>query len=130
MATTTGNSGSITIDGNSVIELRSWTFEENAEQIDDTVMGDTAKTSKSGLPSASGTIEVFYDHTNVDQEALFAGVSGALILFPVGTTTGDPRISLQVQITGRSQSGAIDEILPATFNYAMESGSVTRDTVP
>lgn len=130
MPTATGNSGSITIDANTVIELRSWTFEENAEQIDDTVMGDTAKTSKSGLATASGTIEAFYDETNADQEALAAGVSGALILYPKGTATGMPRISLQVQISGRSQSGAIDEILPVTFNYAMESGDVTRDTVP
>lgn len=130
MATATGNSGVISFGGSNVTELKGWSLEESAEQIDDTAMGDAAKTSKSGLASASGSIEVHYDEADSVQEAMDAGTEGVLIIYPKGNASTRPRITLTVQITGRSGSGAIDEILPQTFNFAMSSGSVVRDTVP
>ncbi len=130
MTTATGNSGVISFGGTDITELKSWSLEESAEQIDDTAMGDVAKTSKSGLPSANGTIEVHYDEGDAVQESMDAGTEGVLILFPKGNVSTRPRITLTVQITGRSGSGAIDEILPQSFNYAIASGSVVRDLVP
>ena len=130
MTTATGNSGSLSFAAGTITELKSWSLEESAEQVDDTAMGDTNRTSKSGLPTASGTIEVHYDEADSVQESMDAGANGVLILFPKGNTSGKPRITLTVQITGRSTSGAIDEILPQSFNYAIASGSVVRDLVP
>lgn len=130
MSTQTGNSGVLSFGGTDITELKSWSLEESAEQIDDTAMGDTNKTAKSGLPSASGTIEVHYDEADTVQEAMDPAANGVLILFPKGNASGLPRITLTVQITGRSTSGAIDEILPQSFNYAIASGSVVRDLVP
>ena len=130
MATTTGNSGSLNFGGSAITELKSWSLDEAAEQIDDTAMGDTNKTAKSGLPSASGTIEVHYDEADAVQESMNPAVSGVLILYPKGNVSTRPRITLSVQVTNRSQSGAIDEILPQTFNFAIESGAVVRDLVP
>lgn len=130
MTTATGNSGELSFGGSSITELKSWSLEESAEQIDDTAMLDTNRTSKSGLPTASGTIEVHYDDADSVQESMDAGASGVLILFPKGNTSPNPRITLTVQITGRSTSGAIDEILPQSFNYAISSGAVVRDSVP
>ena len=130
MSTQTGNSGEVSFGGTNVTELKSWSLEESAEQIDDTAMGDVAKTSKSGLPSATGTIEVHYDEADAVQEAMNAGAEGVLVLYPKGSGSGEPRVTLTVQITGRSGSGAIDEILPQSFNYAMSTGGVVRDLVP
>lgn len=130
MSTATGNSGVLSFGGSDITELKSWSLEESAEQIDDTAMGDTNRTSKSGLPTANGTIEVHYDEADSVQEGMDAGTNGALILYPKGNASGQPRITLTVQITGRSTSGAIDEILPQSFNYAIASGSVVRDLVP
>lgn len=130
MTTATGNSGTLDFGGSAITELKSWTLEESAEQIDDTAMGDTNKTSKSGLPSASGTIEVHYDEADSVQESMDPAVEGVLILYPKGNVATRPRFTLTVQITGRSGSGAIDEVLPQSFNYAIASGSVVRDLVP
>ena len=130
MSTQTGNSGVISFAGSDITELKGWSLEESAEQIDDTAMGDTAKTSKAGLPSATGTIEVHYDEADAVQESMDAGAEGVLVLYPKGNTTGEPRITLTVQITGRSQSGAIDEILPQSFNNGISSGAVVRDPGP
>ncbi len=130
MTTATGNSGSLTFAGSAVTELKTWSLDEAAEQIDDTAMGDTNRTSKSGLPSATGSIEVHYDEADSVQESMDAGASGVLVLFPKGSATGEPRITLTVQITGRAGSGGIDEILPQSFNYALSTGGVVRDLVP
>lgn len=130
MTTSTGNSGQLSFGGSNITELKTWSLEEAAAQIPDTAMGDAAQTSKAGLPSATGSIEVHYDEADSVQESMDAGVSGVLILFPKGNTSGQPRITLSVQITGRTTSGAIDEILPQSFTYAIESGSVVRDLVP
>ncbi len=130
MGTETGNSGELSFGGSSITELKSWSLEESAEQIDDTAMGDTNRTSKAGLPTASGTIEVHYDDADSVQESMDATAAGVLILYPKGNVATKPRITLTVQITGRSTSGAIDEILPQSFNYAISSGAVVRDAVP
>ncbi len=130
MSTETGNSGSLSFAASSITELKQWSLEENAEQIDDTAMGDLARTSKSGLPNANGTIEVHYDEADSVQESMDPSVSGVLVLFPKGSASGKPRITLTIQITGRSTSGAIDEILPQSFNYAISQGQVVRDLVP
>lgn len=130
MATQTGNSGQLSFAASNITELKTWSLDESAEQIDDTAMGDLNRTSKSGLPGATGSIEVHYDEGDSVQESMDAGVTGVLILFPKGNATGEPRTTLTVQITGRNTSGAIDEILPQSFNYALESGAVVRDLVP
>jgi len=130
MTTATGNSGSLDFGGSAITELKAWSLEESAEPIPDTAMGDANRTSKAGLPSATGSIEVHYDRADAVQESMDAGESGVLVLYPEGQTTGKPRVTLTVQITSRSTSGAIDEILPQSFAYAIESGAVVRDTVP
>ncbi len=130
MTTATGNSGTLDFGGSAITELKSWSLEEAAEQLDDTAMGDTNRTSLSGLPNASGTIEVHYDEADTVQESMNPATAGVLILYPKGNVSTEPRITLTVQITGRSTSGGIDEILPQSFNYAISSGAVVRDTVP
>lgn len=130
MATETGNSGVVSFGGSDVTELKAWSLDESSDPIDDTAMGDPNKTSKAGLAAASGSIEVHYDEADAVQESMDPAVEGVLVLFPKGNVTGGPRITLSVQITGRGTSGAIDEILPQSFNYALSSGGVFRDLVP
>jgi len=130
MTTATGNSGVINFGASDITELKTWSLDESAEALDDTAMGDANRTSRAGLPGATGSIEVHYDEADAVQESMDAGQSGVLILYPKGNVTGAPRITLTVQITGRAQSGGIDEILPQSFNYSIASGAVVRDLVP
>ena len=130
MTTRTGNNGVVSVGGNPIGELNSWSLEMTANQIPDTAMGDQFNTSKSGRPSATGTIEVHYDPGDTVQESLVPGTTVALILYPDTTASGSPRISLTAQITGRTRSGAQEEILPQSFNFALSEGTVTEDVVP
>ena len=121
MTTQTGNSGQLSFGGSNITELKTWSLEEAAAQIPDTAMGDPAQTSKAGLPSATGSIEVHYDEADSVQESMDAGVSGVLILFPKGNASGEPRITLSVQVTGRTTSGGIDEILFSALTRPCQS---------
>ena len=67
MATLTGENGTVKFGTDSagsftaVAEVRSWTVEHTKDVIEDTVMGDAARTYKNGLHSWTGSMEVLYD---------------------------------------------------------------------
>ena len=54
MANHKGSEGLAKFSGGTIAEVKDWSVSETAETIDDTVMGETARTKKSGLTSASG----------------------------------------------------------------------------
>lgn len=130
MTTQTGNDGVLSFGGSDVTELKAWSYATSAQPIPDTAMGDAEGTSKAGIPSTTGSLEVHYDEADAVQEAMDAGAEGVLILFPKGNSTGNPRLTATVQITERGGSGGIDEILPQTFSWAVSQGSLVRDLVP
>lgn len=135
MATQTGNKGVIKVGINTLAELKSWTFSEQAAQIPDTAMGDQNQTSKSGIPSANGTFEVHYDPTDTAGQqtlvaALRAGTDIQLVLQPQGDTSGDQTITMTAQVTGHDMAGGIDEILSRAFNYSLSTGQPVDGTVP
>ena len=55
MATHTGSEGLIKIGANTLGELRSYSLETTGDTIEDTSMGDSARTYKTGLTAWSGT---------------------------------------------------------------------------
>lgn len=77
MATITGENGAVyfgTDSGGSyteAAEVRSWTVEHTKDVIEDTVMGDAARTYKQGLHSWTGSFEVLYDTTQQDSQAIY-----------------------------------------------------------
>ena len=57
MATHTGSEGTVKIGANAIAEIRSYSIEETGDTIEDTTMGDSARTYKAGLKDFSGSIE-------------------------------------------------------------------------
>ena len=49
MATHTGSEGTVKVGANAIAEIRSFSLEETADTLEDTTMGDTARTYKSSL---------------------------------------------------------------------------------
>ena len=70
MATFTGENGQVNITSAdsagvvTVAEVRSWTVEHSKDVIEDTVMGDAARTYQSGLHQFTGSMEVVYASTH------------------------------------------------------------------
>lgn len=130
MATHKGSEGTVKVGANTIAELLSWSYEETAETVEDTALGDTAKTFLSGTTSWSGSAECHFDETDANgQEALTAGASVTLNLYPEGATTGDQYYTGTALVTSVSVSvGGNDETVKRSFSF-QGTGALTESTV-
>jgi len=129
MANHTGSEGVVKVGANTVAEVRDWSLSETADTIEDTAMGDSARTRKPGLTSASGSISAFWDEADTTgQGAMTVGAEVTLNLYPEGATSGDTYASLSAIITEAGVSASFDGMVEATFAFEA-NGAVTWDTV-
>tara|TARA_R110000824_G_scaffold214086_3_gene400375 strand:- start:1265 stop:1654 length:390 start_codon:yes stop_codon:yes gene_type:complete len=129
MANHKGSEGVVKIGANTISEVKDWSLSETADTIEDTTMGDVARTRQPSLTSASGSLSCFWDETDANgQIALQAGTEVALKLYPEGATTGDYFASVQAIITSQDASASMDGMVEATFSWE-SNGAVTWATV-
>ena len=120
-----GSEGLVKIGSATVAEVKDWSLSETADTIEDTTMGDVARTRKPSLTSASGSISAFWDETDTaGQIAMQAGSEVALKLYPEGAATGDYFASVSAIITTQDASAAMDGMVEASFSWE-SNGAVT-----
>ena len=73
MATHTGSEGVIKIGSTVLGELRSYTLEQTSDTIEDTSLGDSSRTFKTGLKGFSGSASLFFDEADAGQLLVTAG---------------------------------------------------------
>jgi predicted secreted protein len=129
MATHAGSEGTVKVGSNAIAEIRSFSIEETADTIEDTSMGDSARTYKPSLTSFSGSIDVFWDETDATgQGALTIGAEVTLNLYPEGDTAGDTYLSGAAIVTGRSVSSSFDGLVEMSISV-QGNGALTQTTV-
>jgi predicted secreted protein len=129
MATHAGSEGTVKVGSNAIAEIRSFSIEETADTIEDTTMGDGARTYKPSLTSFSGSVDVFWDETDsTGQGALTIGAEVTLNLYPEGSTTGDTYLSGSAIVTSRSISSSFDGMVEMSISV-QGNGALTTDTV-
>ena len=128
MATHHGKEGVVTAGGTAIGELTSFTIETTGDVVEDTELGDAAKTFLAGRTSFSGTLEMHYDETDTQQETLTAGSTISFVLLPEGNTTGDQSFTGSGIITGMSINNAMDGIVSRSVTF-QGTGSLTKGTV-
>jgi len=129
MATHKGSEGVIKVGTNTVAEVRSYSIDESADVLEDTSMGDSAKTYLASLTSFSGSLDVFWDETDTSgQGALTVGSSVTLNVYPEGADSGDTYYSGTALVTGVSRSGSFDGMVEASISV-QGSGALTQSTV-
>lgn len=129
MATHAGSEGTVKVGSNAVAEIRSFSLEETADTLEDTTMGDTARTYKSSLTTFSGSVDVFWDETDTSgQGALTIGASVTLNVYPEGDTAGDTYYSGSAIVTGVTRSSSFDGLVEASITV-QGSGALTASTV-
>ena len=129
MANHKGSEGLVKIGSATVAEVKDWSLSETADTIEDTTMGDVARTRKPSLTSASGSISAFWDETDsAGQIAMQAGSEVQLRLYPEGAATGDYFASVSAIITTQDASAAMDGMVEASFSWESK-GAVTWATV-
>ena len=129
MATHTAANGVIKVGSNPVAEVTSFSIEYNSDTVEDTVIGDTARTYIPTLKSFTASLDAFWDETDTNgQGALTVGTSVTFAVFPEGDTTGDTYYTGSGNITGRTISSSTGEMITASFTV-QGSGDLTETTV-
>jgi hypothetical protein len=132
MATTTGSSGvvKLQVSGTTVAvvgEVRSYTIDGSTDTIEDSVMGDTARTYKAGLENSTVSLECYWDDSDAQQLVLDNRASIDFEIYPTGTGTGEKYYSGTGVVTGKSITAAFDGMVEASFSIQV-SGAVTEAT--
>ena len=129
MATHAGSEGTVKVGSNAIAEIRSFSIEETADTIEDTTMGDGARTYKPSLTSFSGSVDVFWDETDsTGQGALTIGAEVTLNLYPEGSANGDTYLSGSAIVTSRSISSSFDGMVEMSISV-QGNGALTTSTV-
>ena len=135
MATFTGENGKVDITAEdsagltTVAEVRSWTVEHTKDVIEDTVMGDAARTYKSGLHQFTGSMEVVYDSTHSSATNAFdPAQDGALSVEFYPDATSGQKFSGSVIVTSVSRTASFDDLVTATVNF-QGTGALTIGSV-
>lgn len=129
MATHTGSEGVVKVGANTVAEIRSYSVEQTGDTVEDTTMGDTARTFKSTLTSWTASADVYWDETDTTgQGALTTGAEVTIGIYPEGDTAGDNYYSGSAIVTGVSISGSFDGMVEASISL-QGTGALTSTTV-
>ena len=135
MATFTGENGKVEISAEdsagtvTVAEVRSWTVEHSKDVIEDTVMGDSARTYQSGLHQFTGSMEVVYDSTHTTATNAFdPSQDGALSIEFYPDATSGQKFTGSVIVTSVSRTASYDDLITATANF-QGTGALTIASV-
>jgi len=128
MANHSGSEGVVKIGTFTMAETRSYTLTETGDTIEDSVMGDSYRTFKTGMKGWTGSVVCFWDETESAQSALTAGASVTLNLYPEGNASTDKYYTGTVLVTSIERSAAFDGMVEATFSF-QGTGTLTESTV-
>ena len=129
MATHKGSEGTVKVGANAVAEIRSYTITETADTLEDTTMGDAARTYLASLKSFSGSMDVFWDETDTTgQVALAPGDSVTINIYPEGSTSGDTYYTGSVIVTEKSITASFDGMVEASISF-QGTGALSETTV-
>jgi len=129
MANHKGSEGYVKVGSNTVAEVRDWSLTISADTVEDTTMGDSARTYKPSLTSASGSVTCYWDESDTTgQGAMDAGSEVTMNLYPEGSTTGDTYYTMSAIITEQGVSASFDGMIESTFSF-QANGAVTESTV-
>lgn len=133
MANHLGSEGTVRVGATDIIaEVRNWSFEETSETIEDTVLGDSARSYKSGLTSWSGSVDAYFDETDTNgQEAMTIGVEVNFRVYPESDATpdsGDVYFDGQAIVTGITRQASFDGMTEVSFSV-QGNGALAKSAV-
>jgi len=129
MATHAGSEGTVRVGANAILEIRSYSVEETGDTIDDSTMGDTARTFLAGLKTFTATVDCLWDELNVNgQGALTVGSTVTLNLYPEGTAATDVYYTGSAIVTSRNLTASYDGLVEISFS-CQGTGPLTQTAV-
>jgi len=128
MATHAGSEGVVFSGSNQILEVRSYTISETGETLEDTSMGDAARTYIASLKTFTGSLDVFWDETDTGQGDLDIGSTITLNLYPEGNTSGDTYYTGSAIVTEKSVTASFDGLVEMSVSV-QGTGALSETTV-
>jgi len=129
MATHTAANGVIKVGSNAVAEVTGYNIEYMSDTVEDTVIGDAARTYKPTLKSFTASLDAMWDETDsTGQGALVVGTEVTFAIYPECEDSGDTYYTGSGIITGRTVSTSVGEMITANFTV-QGTGDLTETTV-
>lgn len=128
MATHAGSEGVVFSGSNQVNEIRSYTISETGETLEDTSMGDAARTYIASLKTFTGSLDVFWDETDTGQGDLDIGSTITLNLYPEGNASGDTYYTGSAIVTEKSITASFDGLVEMSVSV-QGTGALSETTV-
>jgi len=118
MATHKGSEGTVKVGANAIAEIRSYSISETSDTVEDTTMGDAARTYLPSLTSFSGSMDVYWDETDTNgQVALVVGSTATINIYPEGSSSGDAYLSGSIIVTGKTITASFDGMVEASITF-------------
>lgn len=131
MATHAGKEGTVKISANAIAEVRGFSIDVTTETTDSTTLDNTTgyRTHKPTWSAWTGTVDCYWDETDTNgQNALTAGASVTLNVYPEGDGAGDTYLTGTATVTSITRSMTIDGMVEASFGFT-GNGELTVATV-
>ena len=127
MANHKGSEGTVHVGTDAIGEIKSYSINETVNTIDDTTIGDAAKTVQPGTTQFSGSVDTFWDELDTAQIAMTVGASITINFYPEGATTGDKYYTGTAIVTSIDRSATIDGMVEASYGLT-GNGALTLAT--
>lgn len=110
MAKVTGRNGVIRMGETpvAIAQLKSWSFNETAEEINVTAFNEGGKDFLAGEIDRSGDFSFWIDPGSAQHDSIVAGAEVELQLYPTGTGTGAKYREFTAIILSRSESATAE----------------------
>ena len=128
MATFSGSAGVVKAGGAVIGEIRSFTVDQTGDTVEDTAMGDAARSYKATLNTFTASVDALFDDTDAAQTSMTIGASLAFLFQPEGSGSGAYQLSGTGLITGISQTQSFDGLVERSFTV-QGTGALTIGTV-
>tara|TARA_S200002703_G_scaffold145464_1_gene139841 strand:- start:262 stop:651 length:390 start_codon:yes stop_codon:yes gene_type:complete len=129
MAIHKGSEGTVKVGTNAIANIRSYSIEESADTLEQTIMGATSRAYVASLSTFSGSVDVYWDETDTSgQGALTIGAEVTLNFYPEGDTSGDTYYTGTAIVTGITRSASFDGNIEASISVQGD-GALSETTV-
>ncbi len=128
MATFSGSAGVVKAGGAVIGEIRSFTVDQTGDTVEDTAMGDAARSYKATLNTFTASVDALFDDTDAAQTSMTIGASLAFLFQPEGSGSGAYQLSGTGLVTGISQTQSFDGLVERSFTV-QGTGALTIGTV-
>lgn len=128
MANHKGSEGTVHVGTSAVAEIRSYNISETSDTVEDTTMGDSARTYKASLKTFSGSVDCYWDESDTTgQGALSVGSEVTIKFYPEGSTTGDSYLYGSAIVTGKTVTASFDGMVESSITI-QGTGALTTGT--